>query len=181
MVSTASRIKTYEDFLNTPEDSYGYELYDGEIHVSPTPAQRHQWIAGELFLLIAPYVKAHGLGKVSPSPLSVRFDENVVLEPDMLFVRAGSEADNPSTTWLEAAPALVVEILSRSTANRDLHRKRELYEQYGVEEYWIVDSKKETILALTLVNGNYEPIPQANGMFTSRAVPGLVVRVSDAF
>ncbi len=181
MVSTASRTKTYDDYLNTPDDGRHYELFDGEIFVSPTPNQRHQWIASDIHFLLASFVKTNKLGKVASSPLAVRLSTNIVLEPDLLFIRKGSSADNLTTTWIEGAPALVVEILSKSTASRDVNRKRELYEQYGVEEYWIVDPVKQTILALSLVDGSYQSIPQQDGNFASRALPGLEINVPALF
>jgi Uma2 family endonuclease len=46
---------------------------------------------------------------------------------------------------IQGAPALVVEILSPSTRRRDLGIKRDLYDKFGVREYWIVDSKKLTV------------------------------------
>ena len=43
-------------------------------------------------------------------------------------------------SWKDApTPILVVEILSDSTAIRDLGAKRKLYNRAGVAEYWIVD------------------------------------------
>jgi Uma2 family endonuclease len=181
MVSTASRIKTYEDFLKTPDDSYGYELYDGEIHLSPTPALRHQLIARELNYVIDHYVRTKNLGRFFGMPLSVRIDRDVVLEPDLQFIRFGTPADNLETTWIEGAPTLAIEILSRSTAQHDLRRKRELYEQYGVEEYWIVNLTKQTITALHLVDGRYQPIAQTNDQFSSQAIPGLVINIAELF
>lgn len=181
MTSTASRTKTYEDFLKTPGDGLRYELFDGEIVVSPSASQRHEWISQLLNQLLFGFVVSRGLGRVYTAALDVRLDRDVVVQPDLFFIRAGSPADNPETTWIEGSPALVIEILSKSTANLDLHRKRELYEKYGIEEYWIVDPVKQTILALALVNGAYEPIPQTGGRFESRAIPGLKVRVATVF
>jgi len=181
MVSTASRTKTYDDYLNTPDDGRHYELFDGEIFVSPTPNQRHQWISQLLNRRLDRVVSSASLGRIYAAPLAVRLDRDVLLSPDLFFVRSGSPADNLSTTWIEGAPALVVEILSKSTADRDLNRKRELYEQYGVEEYWIVDPVLQTIIALRLLNGSYQPIHQENGVFASYALPGLEINVAELF
>jgi Uma2 family endonuclease len=57
--------------------------------------------------------------------------------------------------------ALVVEILSPSTALRDRHTKYEIYEQQGVKYYLIVDTDKQTIEIYKLLNGKYEL--QSNG------------------
>lgn len=181
MVSTASGIKTYEDFLRTPDDGRRYELFDGKIFVSPSASQRHQWASQLLNRRLDRFVETHNLGRVYAAALDVRLDHDVIVEPDLFFVRFGSPADNITTTWIEGAPALVIEILSKSTASRDLRRKRELYEKYGVEEYWIVDIARQSITALQLVGGNYQPIALLNGQFTSRAIPRLEINVAEIF
>ena len=92
-------------------------------------------------------------------PISVRIDRDIVLEPDLLSIRHGSKADNLETTCIEGPPTLMIKILPKSTASRDLNRKREMYEQYGVEEYWIVDSLERAITALQLADRRHQPIP----------------------
>ncbi len=181
MVSTTSTLKTYEDFLKSPDDGQRYELFDGEIFVSPTPSQRHQWASQLLNRRLDRYVESHGLGRVYVAPLDVRLDHDVVLEPDIFFIRSGSSADDVTTTWIEGPPSLVVEILSKSTAARDLQRKRALYEQFSIEEYWIVDTSKPAITALRSIDGRYEPITQSSGHFTSQAVPGLEIDIAEIF
>ena len=59
-----------------------------------------------------------------------------------------------------AAPDLVVEILSESTADRDLSLKHRLYEQNGVPEYWIVDPAAHTLTAFKMTpEGTYRSSP----------------------
>ncbi|NCU16693.1 Uma2 family endonuclease [Pallidibacillus pasinlerensis] len=43
------------------------------------------------------------------------------------------------------SPDLIVEILSPSTAKMDKILKRNLYEEAGVKEYWIVDIQNELV------------------------------------
>ena len=44
--------------------------------------------------------------------------------------------------WHDISPALVVEILSEGTADKDLERNRRLYLQVpSIREYWIVDPR----------------------------------------
>ena len=40
---------------------------------------------------------------------------------------------------IEGAPDLIVEVLSPSTAYYDLRHKKNIYEKFGVKEYWILD------------------------------------------
>jgi Uma2 family endonuclease len=47
--------------------------------------------------------------------------------------------------YWHGAPDLVVEVLSSSTARRDRKEKLQLYQQYGVREYWLVDPDGEYV------------------------------------
>ena len=65
--------------------------------------------------------------------------------------------------WEEGAvPKVVFEITSPSTKNQDQKRKKDLYEQIGVEEYWLFDPKgqwiKTQLLGYRLKDGVYEQI-----------------------
>ncbi|MCL2350620.1 MAG: Uma2 family endonuclease [Defluviitaleaceae bacterium] len=56
---------------------------------------------------------------------------------------------------IHGAPDLIVEILSPSTVKYDRAYKKDLYEQHGVKEYWIVDPKNMTIEVHILTDGKY--------------------------
>jgi len=61
-----------------------------------------------------------------------------------------------SARGIEGAPDLVVEILSPSTAGKDVTRKWWLYEAAGVLEYLIVDPTERVGRLLRLENGKYQ-------------------------
>ena len=66
--------------------------------------------------------------------------------------------------WLEGqVPSFIMEVTSNSTWREDIGRKRDLYESWGVSEYWLYDPTEETRLTpllqgFRLVKGVYEPI-----------------------
>ncbi len=56
-------------------------------------------------------------------------------------------------------PNLVIEVLSTATYDRDLGIKLKIYEQFGVNEYWVVDINKKTITVYSdNINGKYTTI-----------------------
>jgi len=63
-------------------------------------------------------------------------DETTVLRPDVSVV-CHVDPDG----FITDAPEILIEILSPSTASRDLGLKRQLYEQAGVAHYLVVDPK----------------------------------------
>lgn len=57
------------------------------------------------------------------SPLDVVLSYHDVVEPDLLFV-AGHQTDLMTEANIQGAPALVVEVMSKSTRKRDVQIKR---------------------------------------------------------
>jgi Uma2 family endonuclease len=78
------------------------------------------------------------------SPLDVVLSYYDVVEPDLLFI-AGDQAGIMTEKNIQGAPALVVEVLSKSTRKRDAQTKRRLFERTGVREYWLVDPELDTV------------------------------------
>jgi Uma2 family endonuclease len=181
VASTVRYPKTYEDYLETPDDGQRYELIDGEIFVSPSGIMRHQQISVRLSTLLFTFVEGNDLGVVVAAPMDVRLDHDLVVQPDVIAILKGSPAYNPNELRVVGPPDLAVEILSPSTAMRDLNRKREIYEQYGVREYWIVDSDRKSVTALELADGIYRPIRPLAGQLQSSAIPGLILDIPVLF
>jgi len=127
---------TYEDYLKTPEDKR-YELIEGELLMTPSPITSHQRISRKIEFLIEKFVTENDLGEVFYAPYDVHLDDENVVQPDIMFISKGRSKIIGEKNLL-GAPDLVVEILSESTAYRDLIQKKKLYAKFGVKEYWIV-------------------------------------------
>ena len=72
--------------------------------------------------------------------VALSLEQRILLAPDLCLVLR----DNPvavNDRRVEGAPDIVVEVLS-SDRNRDLVRKRQLYGEGGVQEYWIFDPRQ---------------------------------------
>lgn len=146
--------------MKLPEGSRA-ELVDGELLMCPSPRQRHQWVVGSLFVLLAQFVHTRKLGKVFVAPFDVHLPSGDIVEPDLLFVARGRL--DIVQDWVRGAPDLVIEVLSPDGLERDRIVKRNLYAGNGVREYWIVDAEAKTIEVFALHAGEYEP----NGYFGS--------------
>ena len=119
-----------------------WELVDGEVLVTPSPHWMHQRIIAQLFLSIATYVRQHGLGETFPSPLDVKLEPRLVLQPDLLVVPAGELRRRSD---IVRRLLLAVEVLSPSSARHDRVTKRPRYQRNRVPEYWIVDDLSQTV------------------------------------
>jgi Uma2 family endonuclease len=100
---------------------------------------------------------------VFDAPLDVILGPHDIVEPDLLVVTDPSTA---SERAIEAAPALVVEILSPSTAVRDRTTKAARYAATGVAHYWIVDTERRRLECFRLEAGEYVRAVQAEGPAT---------------
>ena len=65
-------------------------------------------------------------------------------------------------------PNLVIEVANTSLAD-DKGEKRLLYEELGVDEYWIIDVQNVQVIAFAVANGGSRKISQ------SRVLPGLAI------
>jgi len=136
---------TYDDFLLFPDDGKRHEIIDGVHYVTPSPNRRHQRLVGRLHLQVARHLEAHpGLGEVFLAPFDVVLSRFDVVEPDLLFI-AGDQPEILTAQNVQGPPALVVEVLSKSTRKRDAQTKRRLFERTGVREYWLVDPELDTV------------------------------------
>ena len=147
---------TYDEYCLLPEDRNQYELFDGELVITPWPNVGHQRIVGRLCTQLLAYVEAHSLGLLLIAPLDTIFDPYTVLQPDILFV-SRERIPGVVKERIEGAPDLVVEVLSPRTVEKDRRRKRAVYSQFGVREYWIVDPEAQTIELYTREGGKLRP------------------------
>jgi len=146
---------TYADYVNLPDDGRRYEILDGELVVSLSPTSRHQLVSHNLSFTLAVWVRAQGLGRIWHAPLDLILADTVVMQPDIIFV-SKSRSAIVTKRGLEAAPDLVIEILSDSTASRDRGVKMRLYARYGVACYWIVDADARTLEVYALRGDVFE-------------------------
>ena len=58
MKPTATKM-TYDQYCLLPEDGNQYELFDGELVMTPSPTRKHQEILGKLYRRLAEYVDKH--------------------------------------------------------------------------------------------------------------------------
>jgi Uma2 family endonuclease len=121
-----------------PDDGNRYEVLDGELFVTPAPRLRHQWALLDLLHHVHAYVEREQLGRTLLSPADIEYSPRRLVQPD-LFV-APFVPGRPPRDWREIRDLLlVVEVLSPGTAYADRHRKRHIYLEEGVPEYWIMD------------------------------------------
>lgn len=144
---------TYKDYADLQEGA-PYQLIEGELVMSPSPTVYHQQILGNVFSILRNIARKNNLGLVLPAPMDVYFDEHETYQPDIIFV--SKERKNIiGEKKINGAPDLVIEILSEASAYYDLKHKKNIYEKYGVKEYWIADPMDKSIEVFENKNGTF--------------------------
>ncbi len=157
-MSQPKRTYTADDLDEFPDDGNRYEVIDGELYVTPSPRLWHQSAVLELATLIRPYAKAIGL-RTFAAPTDVRASQFTQVEPDLFVYPRLADVDG-TTRWVVMNRLLLaVEILSGSTARVDRGRKRELYLEHGIAEYWIIDLDARVVEVWA--QGTAEPLMEA--------------------
>jgi Uma2 family endonuclease len=147
------RPMTVKDMENMPDDGNRYELDEGMLIVSPAPYNNHQIVTDNLHFLLR---LARTPEFVVISGPGINFSEFQHRIPDIAVVRA--EGLRVAEIFEQRPPVLAVEVASRRTRLYDRTRKKAVYEQYGVESYWIVNPGPERpdITAYSLTDGKYQ-------------------------
>jgi len=76
-----------------------------------------------------------------------------VVQPDICIICDLEKIDDRCSN---GAPDMIVEILSPSSSKHDVKTKFELYQEAGVQEYWIVDPTDKIVDVFLLNNGSYQ-------------------------
>jgi Uma2 family endonuclease len=130
----------------TPRHWPRYELIDGELVVTPSPAPPHQVAVSKLMELLIPYVKAERLGVVLTSPSDVELEPESITQPDVFVVPSGTFPETEFASWKQVTRLLLaIEVLSPASMESDRKWKRNLYLRNRVLEYWIVDLDAKVI------------------------------------
>lgn len=173
VTSATGRVWTVADLDGLPDDGNRYELFDGELVVTPPPGERHQWAAQELWRRLERAAPERYV--VYALPVALDLSERTHLEPDLTVKRREDFGRS------RCVPLLVVEVASPSTRARDRREKRAHYEGLGCPAYWLLDPVEPSLTALELdPAGRYREVATVRGREAYDATRPFPVRVVPA-
>ncbi|WP_297423166.1 Uma2 family endonuclease [Clostridium sp.] len=156
------KIYTYKDYL-TYNENERIEIIDGEIiNMSPALGRIHQKIITEILGELRNYIKSNNSScEVYPAPFDVILkndDEEVlnsknIVQPDISLICDKNKLTDKGCT---GSPDMIVEVVSPFNPRNDYIKKLNLYEQFKVKEYWIVNPMRKTILVYILTDIGYD-------------------------
>jgi Uma2 family endonuclease len=171
MMSTATAIQPprtmMELFESLPEGTPAQLIENNIVMSSPAPLDIHQKVLVEIHFQLLSLVKKKHLGETRVAPYDVYLGRKNVFQPDILFI-SNERLHLIEKNGLHGAPDLVIEILSPGTAKYDLEEKKDVYERFGVKEYWIVEPASRSVEGYFLINDYFEKILAKDGEISSR-------------
>ena len=119
-------VEEYFAFTDTRPDNEKWELIDGEPILNASPSGLHQRILWNLAILLGTIERRQPQSWEATPGIGVRVSDTNLPEPDVFILPAGTIRRDPYSK--ETRDVLVAfEILSPSTADRDLRWKRTAY------------------------------------------------------
>ncbi len=131
-----------------PDDGNRYEVIDGVLYMTTAPSAFHQWILRQIIRILYAQIDDTNIGITFWSPMGVFMPGCDPVQPDLLVIRT-SDLSIIHDRRVYGVPALLIEVLSPSNAEKDTEIKRKAYAQAGVPEYWIVRPATRDVLVYT--------------------------------
>lgn len=139
---------TYEDYKLWEGK---WELFEGSpVSMSPAPMINHQAIAMEISFALK-----NSIGECDRCLIlgeeDYKLSDDTVLRPDVVLI-----CDEPHDAYITKAPEIIVEVISKSTSQRDENYKFDRYEKEKVKYYVLAYPDDLRAKVYKLVDGKYD-------------------------
>ena len=182
---------SYADYL-TWQFNETVELIKGKIMLmSPAPNVTHQRVSMNFSGSLFNFFKRKKC-QVFAAPFDVRLydrkksilsneDIHTVVQPDLCVI---CNPDILDAQGCNGAPDWIIEILSKGNSKREMQIKYELYQESGVQEYWIVYPNDQAINQFVLDEcGRYQlkQMYTDDDIATPHLFPELAIDLTEVF
>jgi Uma2 family endonuclease len=149
-MSGAVKILPYYTYADYVQWEGQWEVIDGIPYaMSPAPTPKHQILGANLLAEFRFALKTCKYCYVS-QPVDYKITEDTIVQPDILIL-----CQETKKKFIDFPPALIVEILSPSTALIDRHTKSALYAGQKIPYYIIISPDTDEAEVYVLEENNY--------------------------
>jgi len=156
-------------------DPQSCELLLGRLYARFQPSFAHQIVLRCAWRHLHRIARATR-GRAYLGPIDLALADHSVVKPDVFYLSEGQR--DLLVDHQEAAPDLIVEVLSPETARQDRREKVRLYARCGVKEYWLVDPEARRIDILVNEGGHFGPTLPTDGRYKSPTIAGVTLDVA---
>ncbi|WWU64687.1 Uma2 family endonuclease [Clostridium baratii] len=161
MLAKENTTYNYNDYLTYKENDR-IEIIGGKIYnMAPAPSRIHQQLISDISYELQHYIKHNnGSCKVYVAPFDVILindgeeanNSKNIVQPDISVICDKSKLTDKGCT---GSPDMIVEVVSPYNPSNDFVRKLNLYQEYNVKEYWIINPMDRSILVYLLSDNGY--------------------------
>jgi Uma2 family endonuclease len=157
------------------QPGYHYELRRGVVVVSSSPDVNHAAQVDRVRRQLAPVRESGAIKAILDWPhgkIPLR-DLETVCHPDLcVYLAPVPMVDDPWDRWI---PAIVVEVVSPSSVERDYEEKPNEYLAGSVAEYWIIDADKREMTVFRRRGKSWESprVVRPPEAYETPSLPGL--------
>ena len=131
-----------------------WELIDGIPYaMAPAPYPKHQRIVFNTSKELDKNLECifKNICEVYISPVDWKVNENTIVQPDVAIF-----CEKPQKQYFSKTPILIVEVLSKATAQKDMTVKFDLYEKEQVGCYIMIEPDTQKVEIYELVDEKYK-------------------------
>lgn len=153
-------------YRSLPEGTRCEVLYN-QLIMTPAPNTSHQFLSVKLSSKLFVYLEETKKGAILEAPTDVYLSElQSVVQPDIMVILE----ENRNLIYedgVHGAPDIIFEILSGNHIH-DTVKKKSLYEEAGVKEYFVIDPANKMVVMFALnASGKYDVVYELTGKITS--------------
>jgi Uma2 family endonuclease len=182
-MSTTHTLATADELFVMPDDGFRHELVRGEIRRMPPAGSEHGAVAVNIALVIAQFVKAHGLGVVfgAETGFKIASDPDTVRAPDLAFVRRERiPPDGVPRGFWPGAPDLAVEVVSPGDTYTEVEEKVIDWLNAGTHMVLVLNPRTRTVTIYTSY-ANVMRLTESDTLDGGEVLPGFTCEVAQLF
>ena len=141
-------VDSAEQLFSVAHHGASLELVRGVVQVMSPAGSEHGWIASRILVRLGTHVEANDLGKTfaAETGFLIEVNPDTVRAPDAAFVSHQKLSDAfPSSSYLQVAPDLVVEVVSPNDTSTDVEAKAEQWLEAGTKIVLVADPRIQTL------------------------------------
>ncbi len=170
---------SFAEFLELIPCDQKADLIDGVIYPMSPENVVHNKLIAWLLIVMQQFMEDRQLGSVTINRVAYRLAPETAPEPDLAVVLA-ERTGIIRSGYVDGPPDLAVEVVSPESAERDYELKRQRYELFGVNEYWIIDPDEQSTVfwSRDLSTGQFVEMPLEGTVFRSKVLKGFYLDTS---
>lgn len=167
MSELLTKPETMVDIYRLLPEGTPVQVINNRFYMSPAPNVPHFRIVDSIIDEFKKIVSKNNSGRIFFAPIDVYLGDKNAVQPDIFYI-SNENAHIIKEDAVYGAPDLIVEVLSRGNKKADLVKKKAVYEEFGVKEYFIINPADKSVIAYFLENKKYAEQTASKGKLTSK-------------